>query len=157
MTRVSSAREQGGKGARAGRAGRAGRVDRVKVDRVKVDRADGADRAAAVIAPRAAESIDRTPDLMAGPNPFVGLRPEDLVSTAQQIGAQCLQEPVLVLEQQAQLAQDLVSVLDGSAPLPSARDRRFGDPAWQDNPLYRMSLQGYEPGAMQSAALSAAL
>ncbi|SOZ39717.1 Poly(3-hydroxyalkanoate) polymerase 1 (plasmid) [Cupriavidus neocaledonicus] len=89
------------------------------------------------------EAIDANPTL-AGPNPFVGLRPEDFVSTAQQIGAQCVQEPVLVLEQQAQLAHDLVSVLDGSAPLPSARDRRFGDAAWRDNPLYRMSLQGYQ-------------
>ena len=112
MTRVNSAREHAGK----------------------------AGKAAAVIAATAVESIDLAPDLMAGPNPFVGLRPEDLVSTAQQVGAQCMQEPVLVLEQQAQLAQDLVSVLDGSAPSPSARDRRFGDPSWQDNPLYRMSL-----------------
>jgi len=80
----------------------------------------------------------------AGPNPFVGLRAEDLVSTAQQIGAQYVQEPALLLDQQTQLAHDLLCVLDGSAPSPSARDRRFGDPAWQDNPLYRMSLQGYQ-------------
>ncbi|EYS97033.1 poly(R)-hydroxyalkanoic acid synthase [Cupriavidus sp. SK-4] len=115
-----------------------------KIDSAKVDRDDSVDQAAAVSAATAVASIERMPDMMAGPNPFVGLRLEDLVSTAQQIGAQCLQEPVLVLEQQVQLAQDLVSVLYGSAPLPSARDRRFGDPAWQDNPLYRMSLQGYE-------------
>ncbi|SPA44170.1 Poly(3-hydroxyalkanoate) polymerase 1 (PHA polymerase 1) [Cupriavidus taiwanensis] len=103
-------------------------------------------QAATVMAATAAgafEAIDMNPAL-AGPNPFVGLRPEDFVSAAQQIGAQCVQEPVLVLEQQAQLAHDLVGVLDGSAPLPPARDRRFGDAAWRDNPLYRMSLQGYQ-------------
>jgi len=89
------------------------------------------------------DTIDDCVPAMAGPNAFVGLRPEDLVSTAQQIGAQCVQEPALLLEQQTQLANDLLSVLDGSASAPATRDRRFGDLAWQDNPLYRMSLQGY--------------
>ncbi|MCY1279272.1 Poly(3-hydroxyalkanoate) polymerase subunit PhaC [compost metagenome] len=91
-----------------------------------------------------AANMEAPTDFLAGPNPFVGIRPEDFITAAQQIGAQCMQEPVLVLEQQAQLTHDLVSVLDGSAPMPSARDRRFGDDAWRENPLFRMSLQGYQ-------------
>jgi polyhydroxyalkanoate synthase subunit PhaC len=35
---------------------------------------------------------------MLGPNPFVGLRPCDIVATAQQIGAQALRQPALVME-----------------------------------------------------------
>ncbi len=105
-------------------------------------------RKAAASAAVGAKIIDRAP-AVAGPNPFVGLRPEDLVSTAQQIGAQCVQEPTLLLEQQTRLAQDLLSVVDGSAPPPATRDRRFGDPAWLENPFYRMALQGYQPGAMR--------
>lgn len=80
---------------------------------------------------------------MATLDAFVGLRPEDLVGTAQQIGAQCAQDPALLLDQQTQLAHDLWRVLDGTADAPPARDRRFADPEWHDNPLFRMPLQGY--------------
>src|ERR1700761_2751203 len=83
-------------------------------------------------------------DGMLGPNPFVGLRPCDILATAQQIGAQALQQPALVAEQEAALARALVAVLCGSAEAPPPQgDKRFGDPAWQDNPWYRMTLQGY--------------
>jgi len=86
----------------------------------------------------------QVPATIAGaPNPFVGVRPEDLVCAAQQIGAQCAQEPALLLEQQTQLAHDLLRVLDGTAEAPPARDRRFADREWHDNPLFRMPLQGY--------------
>jgi polyhydroxyalkanoate synthase len=81
--------------------------------------------------------------IAAVPNPFVGLRPEDLASTAHQIGTQCVQEPALLLEQQTQLAHDLLRVFAGTASAPPARDRRFADREWHDNPLFRMPLQGY--------------
>jgi len=81
--------------------------------------------------------------IAAVPNPFVGLRPEDLASTAHQIGTQCVQEPALLLEQQTQLAHDLLRVIAGTASAPPARDRRFADREWHDNPLFRMPLQGY--------------
>ncbi|MFM0287170.1 alpha/beta fold hydrolase [Paraburkholderia megapolitana] len=81
---------------------------------------------------------------MLGPNPFVGLRPRDILATAQQIGTQALRQPALLLEQEAALARDLMAVLGGSADLaPSQGDKRFTDPAWQSNSLYRMAMQGY--------------
>jgi len=81
---------------------------------------------------------------MLGPNPFVGLRPCDILATAQQIGAQALRQPALVAEQEAALARELIAVLSGSAECtPPQGDKRFGDPAWQDNTWYRMTLQGY--------------
>jgi polyhydroxyalkanoate synthase subunit PhaC len=81
---------------------------------------------------------------MLGPNPFIGLRPQDLLSTVGNIGGQALKQPILVLEQQAALARDLISVLSGNAEIaPSGGDKRFIDAAWKDNPFYRMSLQGY--------------
>ena len=86
----------------------------------------------------------RAPDGMPGPNPFVGLRPCDIVATAQQIGAQVLRQPALLVEQEAALARDLISVLCGSSPCtPAQGDKRFADPAWQDNSWYRITLQGY--------------
>ncbi|MGF6508318.1 alpha/beta fold hydrolase [Paraburkholderia sp. 32] len=79
-----------------------------------------------------------------GPNPFVGLRAQDILATAQQIGVQAFQHPALLLEQKASLASALFSVLSGTAAsAPPKGDKRFTDSAWRDNPLYRMSLQSY--------------
>ena len=89
------------------------------------------------VAARAAEG-------MLGPNPFVGLRPQDIVSAVQQIGAQAVRQPGLVLEQEAALARELISVLSGNAKTAVPQgDKRFTDSAWRDNPFYRMGLQGY--------------
>ena len=79
-----------------------------------------------------------------GPNPFVGLRPRDILATAQQIGTQALRQPTLLMEQEAALVRDLMAVLAGSADsAPPQGDKRFTDTAWQDNALYRMALQSY--------------
>ena len=81
---------------------------------------------------------------MLGPNPFVGLRPCDIVATAQKIGAQALRQPALVLEQEAALARELFALFSGGAEsTPPKGDKRFTDAAWQNNSLYRMTLQGY--------------
>ena len=81
---------------------------------------------------------------MLGPNPLVGLRPCDILATAQQIGAQALRQPALVVEQEAKLARELIAVLSGNGECtPPQNDKRFGDTAWRDNSLYRMTLQGY--------------
>jgi polyhydroxyalkanoate synthase len=81
---------------------------------------------------------------MLGPNPFIGLRPQDIASTVQSIGQQAVTSPMLVLEQEADLARDLIAVLSGHAAIgPTQGDRRFTDTAWKDNPFYRMYLQGY--------------
>jgi polyhydroxyalkanoate synthase len=81
---------------------------------------------------------------MLGPNPFVGLRPCDIVATAQKIGAQALRQPGLVMEQEAAFARELFGLLSGNAEsTPPKGDKRFTDAAWQNNSLYRMTLQGY--------------
>ena len=89
------------------------------------------------VAAKAAEEI-------LGPNPFVGLRPRDVLATAGTVGAQAVKQPLLLLEQEGALARDLIAILSGnSAFQPPASDRRFTDPTWKDNPFYRMFLQGY--------------
>ncbi|BBU30791.1 class II poly(R)-hydroxyalkanoic acid synthase [Burkholderia sp. THE68] len=76
-------------------------------------------------------------DGMSGPNPFVGLRAVDMLAAVQQIGAQAVLHPALLLTQTAALARDLTSAL------PQQSDKRFADPAWRDQPLYRATLHGY--------------
>ena len=79
-----------------------------------------------------------------GPNPFIGLRPQDILAAARQIGEQALRQPALVLEQEGALARELLSVLAGNAKLaPPPGDKRFTDSAWRENSFYRMVLQGY--------------
>jgi polyhydroxyalkanoate synthase len=79
-----------------------------------------------------------------GPNPFVGMRWQDVLAASRAIGVQALKQPALALEQQAILARELVSVMVGSSELEIPKgDKRFVDAAWQSNPFYRMVLQGY--------------
>ena len=86
----------------------------------------------------------RAAEGMLGPNPFIGLRPEDIAETVRLIGAQAVKQPGVVLEQEAAFARDLISALCGNADLaPEKGDKRFADSAWQWNPFYRTYLQGY--------------
>jgi polyhydroxyalkanoate synthase len=92
---------------------------------------------AADVAAQAAEEV-------LGPNPFVGLRPADIFRVLGEIGEQTLKAPLSTLKQEAGLARALFSVLAGTADIaPAKGDRRFSDPAWNDNPFYRRYLQGY--------------
>ena len=81
---------------------------------------------------------------MLGPNPFVGLRWRDVLASSRKIGVQAARQPVLLLEQEAVLARELISVLAGQSELEIGKsDKRFADPAWQTSPFYRRLLQGY--------------
>ena len=81
---------------------------------------------------------------MLGPNPFVGLRAEDIIASFRAIGEQAVQCPELVVEQEAALIREMIAIIAGRSELtPPKGDKRFGDPAWQESPIYRMVLQGY--------------
>jgi polyhydroxyalkanoate synthase len=79
-----------------------------------------------------------------GPNPFVGITAQDVFRALQWIGEHALTQPKAVMEQQAALVRELIGVLAGRSTLaPEAGDRRFQDPTWSDNRLYRGWMQGY--------------
>jgi polyhydroxyalkanoate synthase len=81
---------------------------------------------------------------MLGPNPFIGLRTQDVFTAAGQVGVQALRQPALMFGEDGVLARLLRLAWSGVAPATLAgADKRFADPAWRDNPLYRLSLQGY--------------
>jgi polyhydroxyalkanoate synthase len=81
---------------------------------------------------------------MLGPNPFVGLRTEDVLAGAGQIAGQALMQPALLLEQEAKLVRDLMEVLVGGSEItPEPGDKRFLDEAWKSNPIFRMAMQGH--------------
>jgi polyhydroxyalkanoate synthase subunit PhaC len=83
-------------------------------------------------------------DGLSGPNPFVGLRGIDMLAAAGQIGAQALLHPALLMGRTAALVRDLTSAASGKeVGTPQPGDKRFADPAWREQPLYRATLQGY--------------
>jgi polyhydroxyalkanoate synthase len=76
--------------------------------------------------------------------PFFGFRGEDLRATARALAKEASAHPTLLLEQEAELVRDIISVLVCQSELkPSPRDKRFADVAWAENPFYRVFLGGY--------------
>jgi polyhydroxyalkanoate synthase subunit PhaC len=81
---------------------------------------------------------------MLGPNPFIGIRGEDVMATAGALTKEGAAHPMLVLEQQAALVREIALVFAGQSTVKPAReDKRFSDAAWTDNPFYRVFLGGY--------------
>ncbi|MDF2641408.1 MAG: PHA-synthase 1 [Pseudomonas sp.] len=79
-----------------------------------------------------------------GLNPVIGLRRKDLLTTARIVLRQALKQPVHSLRHVAHFGVQLSNVLLGRSELqPTPEDRRFSDPAWSHNPLYRRYLQIY--------------
>ncbi|WP_322036890.1 alpha/beta fold hydrolase [Burkholderia cepacia] len=83
-------------------------------------------------------------DRVLGPNPFVGLRGRDVVVGASELAIAAARNPSLLLEQEAALIRELTAILIGKSDVvPEASDKRFQEPAWTSNPLYRAVLQGH--------------
>jgi polyhydroxyalkanoate synthase len=102
------------------------------------------DSHAEITAPERDDLAARAADGMLGPNPFVGLRAEDIAAVLADIAQQALRHPQLVMAKQAELAQALVAIATGAAVLaPAPGDRRFQDDAWRTSPWHRMTLQAY--------------
>ncbi len=102
---------------------------------------------AATVHPRHGASDDigtRAVEGMLGPNPFVGLCGADILATLRDLVGRAVKQPALVLEQEAALARELISVLTGSSEIaPEPGDKRFQDAAWKSNRFYRTMLQGH--------------
>jgi len=79
-----------------------------------------------------------------GLNPVIGIRGKDLLTSARMVLAQALKQPLHSAKHAAQFGLELKNVMLGQSALkPEEGDRRFSDPAWSQNPLYRRYLQGY--------------
>jgi polyhydroxyalkanoate synthase subunit PhaC len=60
------------------------------------------------------------------------------------LGSSLVRRPRAVARRMGELARELGRVAAGDAEIaPPRGDRRFGDPAWQENPLFRRLMQGY--------------
>ena len=79
-----------------------------------------------------------------GLNPVVGIRGKDLLTSARMVLTQAIKQPLHSAKHVTHFAFELKNVLLGQSELtPEEGDRRFADPAWSQNPLYRRYLQTY--------------
>nr|WP_024306622.1 class II poly(R)-hydroxyalkanoic acid synthase [Pseudomonas sp. P818]ABX64434.1 Pha synthase C1 [Pseudomonas sp. USM4-55] len=79
-----------------------------------------------------------------GLNPVIGIRGKDLLTSARMVLAQALKQPFHSAKHVAHFGLELKNVMLGQSALkPEDGDRRFADPAWSQNPLYRRYLQTY--------------
>jgi polyhydroxyalkanoate synthase len=87
---------------------------------------------------------ERAADAILGPNPFVGVDPQDLARAVASWLGRAGRATDLLAAGGAEVARGLAAVAAGrSAIEPPARDPRFADPAWSENPAYRRLMQGY--------------
>ena len=79
-----------------------------------------------------------------GINPVIGIRGRDLLTSARLVLTQAMRQPLHSARHAAHFGLELKNVLLGQSKLqPDENDRRFNDPAWSQNPLYRRYLQTY--------------
>lgn len=77
-------------------------------------------------------------------NPVIGLRSKDILSSARMLLSQTLRQPLHSAKHTAQLGLELTRIMFGRSSLtPTTEDKRFNDPTWSKNPLYRRYLQTY--------------
>jgi polyhydroxyalkanoate synthase subunit PhaC len=97
----------------------------------------GADADASALEAVAAEAV-------LGANPFVSLTAAQIVAAAGRLLTRLGLKPRAVARQLGLLAKDLATVAAGRSELaPAKGDKRWADPAWQENPIYRRWQQAY--------------
>src|SRR5579863_4199701 len=79
-----------------------------------------------------------------GANPFVGLDATQVLGTLTTLLTHIASQPVNLASRALELTVELGQIAAGiSEVAPEAGDRRFGDPAWTQHPLYRRMMQSY--------------
>ncbi|MBV9278794.1 MAG: alpha/beta fold hydrolase [Chloroflexi bacterium] len=83
-------------------------------------------------------------DAALGINPLAGISNADMLAAFQQVATQTIRQPLRALNETASFFQEVTRALTGQSDLaPGPKDKRFTDPAWKENPLYRAWLQTY--------------
>jgi polyhydroxyalkanoate synthase subunit PhaC len=86
-------------------------------------------------------------DAFLGANPFVELNLNEIVEAYTDLATSLLAQPERLWSTFTRLSADLLSIaLGGMALQPEPNDRRFTDPAWEENPFYRRLKQTYLAG-----------
>lgn len=95
-------------------------------------------------APTTTADVTAAADSIGGPNPIVGFRRKDLTDSLRSVLAEAARNPQHTAASLGNLAKAAVGAVRGRTPFrPAPKDRRFADPSWSDNFIYRRLLQVY--------------
>ena len=88
--------------------------------------------------------LDQAAARVGGANPFIGLSGRQIGAALARWAGHLLADPPVAADHALRLAGGLIRVAAGSSPVePERGDRRFADPAFETNPLYRRLEQAY--------------
>jgi polyhydroxyalkanoate synthase len=89
-------------------------------------------------------AFDRDDPPVLGANPFVGLSGRQVAAAFGRLGQRVAVEPGAAIATAVDAGAELVRVAIGRSRIaPERGDRRFSDPTWQHNPLWRRLMQSY--------------
>ena len=79
-----------------------------------------------------------------GLNPMIGIAREDLMGAVAVMLRETAGRPVKTIKHLKAFSGDVANILTNKSELaPAAKDKRFLDPAWKTNPLYKGAMQYY--------------
>lgn len=88
--------------------------------------------------------VARASENTLAPNPLIGLRAADFAEATQSLLKLAKVSPGATVGSLAKYAKSLGEIVQGRSELaPDAKDRRFADPAWQGNFVYKRLMQNY--------------
>ena len=87
------------------------------------------------------EKAAQTPTAL---NPMIGVRGADLVKSLGVVMAHAARQPAPFAKHVGNYSKDIFNILKGDSDIaPAPKDRRFKDPTWQHNRVYKYSLQSW--------------
>ncbi len=90
------------------------------------------------------EEVAAAANAILGANPFVGVDARQILGSYAHLLRELLRRPEVLGGRLASLTSELVKIAAGASDVaPEASDKRFADPAWSDNPVYRRLMQTY--------------
>jgi polyhydroxyalkanoate synthase len=88
--------------------------------------------------------LDQAAARIGGANPFIGLSRRQIAAALSRWAGHLLTDPPVAADHGLRLAGGLARIAVGASTVePDRGDRRFGDPAFQTNPVYRRLVQAY--------------
>jgi polyhydroxyalkanoate synthase len=77
-------------------------------------------------------------------SPIIGLAREDLMGAVAVMLRETAGKPAKTIKHMQAFSGDVLKILTNKSDVaPDPKDKRFADPAWQANPLYKMGMQYY--------------
>lgn len=88
--------------------------------------------------------LDEAEDAGVALNPLVGLAREDLAGAVGVMLRATATQPGKAIKHASTFSDDVIKIFSNKSELaPAPKDRRFADPAWAQNPLFKFGMQYY--------------